>query len=105
MVPRLIIIPLSYLRRLDSLKYTSVAALASMGYLVILVLYNFIKGDVVADRGPVRIIHWAGAIPTLSSFPVIVFAFTCHQNVSSSSSSHWQISNRYLDVFDLERNQ
>jgi hypothetical protein len=33
------------------------------------------------DRGPVRLIHWAGPIPALSSLPVIVFAFTCHQNV------------------------
>ncbi|KAL2820472.1 transmembrane amino acid transporter protein-domain-containing protein [Aspergillus cavernicola] len=79
----LIIIPLSYLRRLDSLKYTSIAALVSMGYLVILVVYHFIKGDTKADRGPIRVIHWAGAVPTLSSFPVIVFAFTCHQNMFS----------------------
>lgn len=79
----MIIIPLSYLRRLDSLKYTSIAALVSMAYLVILVLYNFIKGDNVADRGPIRVINWAGAVPTLSSLPVIVFAFTCHQNVGS----------------------
>ncbi|KAL3468641.1 transmembrane amino acid transporter protein-domain-containing protein [Aspergillus heterothallicus] len=79
----LIIIPLSYLRRLDSLKYTSVAALVSMAYLVILVVYHFIIGDTKADRGPIRVIHWAGAVPTLSSFPVIVFAFTCHQNMFS----------------------
>ncbi|KAL5339008.1 transmembrane amino acid transporter protein-domain-containing protein [Aspergillus crustosus] len=79
----LIIIPLSYLRRLDSLKYTSIAALVSMGYLVVLVVYHFIIGDTKADRGPIRVIHWAGAVPTLSSFPVIVFAFTCHQNMFS----------------------
>lgn len=79
---RLIVIPLSYLRRLDSLKYTSIAALVSMAYLVVLVVYHFIKGDTMADRGPIRVIHWAGPVPTLSSFPVIVFAFTCHQNVS-----------------------
>ncbi|KAL3493243.1 transmembrane amino acid transporter protein-domain-containing protein [Aspergillus germanicus] len=79
----LIIIPLSYLRRLDSLKYTSVAALVSMAYLVVLVVYHFIIGDTKADRGPIRVIHWAGAVPTLSSFPVIVFAFTCHQNMFS----------------------
>ncbi|KAL2809566.1 transmembrane amino acid transporter protein-domain-containing protein [Aspergillus granulosus] len=79
----LIIIPLSYLRRLDSLKYTSVAALVSIGYLVVLVVYHFIIGDTKADRGPIRVIHWAGAVPTLSSFPVIVFAFTCHQNMFS----------------------
>ncbi|RJE18583.1 amino acid transporter [Aspergillus sclerotialis] len=91
----LIIIPLSYLRRLDSLKYTSIAALASMAYLVMLVLYNFIKGDTVADRGPIRIINWAGPVPTLSSLPVIVFAFTCHQNMFSilneiSDNSHFK---------------
>ncbi|OOQ85665.1 Vacuolar amino acid transporter 6 [Penicillium brasilianum] len=79
----LIVIPLSYLRRLDSLKYTSIAALVSMAYLVVLVVYHFIKGDTMAERGPVRVVHWAGAVPTLSSLPVIVFAFTCHQNMFS----------------------
>lgn len=78
---RLIVIPLSYLRRLDSLKYTSIAALVSMAYLVVLVVYHFVKGDTMADRGPIRVGHWAGPVPTLSSLPVIVFAFTCHQNV------------------------
>ncbi|KAI9873699.1 MAG: hypothetical protein M1830_010707 [Pleopsidium flavum] len=79
----LIVIPLSFLRRLDSLKYTSFTALVSIGYLVILVLAHFIKGDTMQDRGAIRIIQWAGVIPTLSSFPVMVFAFTCHQNMFS----------------------
>lgn len=83
---RLIIIPLSYLRRLDSLKYTSIAALVCIGYLVILVVYHFVKGDTMANRGPIRIIHWAGAVPTLSSLPVTIFAFTCHQNVRTPHS-------------------
>lgn len=78
---RLIVIPLSFLRRLDSLKYTSIVALISIGYLVILVVYHFTKGDTMADRGPIRVIQWAGIAPALSSFPVIVFAYTCHQNV------------------------
>ncbi|KAL4967438.1 transmembrane amino acid transporter protein-domain-containing protein [Aspergillus stella-maris] len=91
----LIIIPLSYLRRLDSLKYTSIAALVSMAYLVVLVVYHFIIGDTKEGRGPIRVIHWAGAVPTLSSFPVIVFAFTCHQNMFSilneiSNNSHFR---------------
>lgn len=73
-----------------------------MGYLVILVLYNFIKGDALPDRGPVRIIHWAGAVPTLSSLPVIVFAFTCHQNVGPFFCASGQASNRTADVFDPE---
>ncbi|KAI9812275.1 MAG: hypothetical protein M1827_004723 [Pycnora praestabilis] len=79
----LVVIPLSFLRRLDSLKYTSVIALISIGYLVILVLAHFIKKDTMQDRGDIRIINWAGFVPTLSSFPVIVFAYTCHQNMFS----------------------
>ncbi|KAF2807260.1 vacuolar amino acid transporter-like protein 6 [Mytilinidion resinicola] len=79
----LIVIPLSFLRRLDSLKYTSLIALVSIGYLVVLVVAHFIKGDTLEDRGPVRVIKWAGPIPTLAAFPVIVFAYTCHQNMFS----------------------
>ena len=76
-------IPLSFLRRLDSLKYTSVIALISIGYLVILVVAHFVKGDTVVERSPIRIVQPESAIATLSSFPVIVFAYTCHQNVGS----------------------
>jgi len=83
-IARLVVIPLSFLRRLDSLKYTSVIALISIGYLVVLVVYHFAKGDTMADRGPIRVIKWAGLVSTLQSFPVIVFAYTCHQNVSTS---------------------
>ena len=81
---RLIVIPLSFLRRLDSLKYTSVVALISIGYLVILVVYHFAKGDTMQERGPIRVIKWQSGVATLSSFPVIVFAYTCHQNVGHS---------------------
>ena len=76
-------IPLSFLRRLDSLKYTSLIALISIGYLVILVVAHFIKGDTVIERSPIRVVRPESAIATLSSFPVIVFAYTCHQNVIS----------------------
>ena len=78
---RLIVIPLSFLRRLDSLKYTSVVALISIGYLVILVVAHFIKGDTKQGRGHIRVAQPDGAVAVLSSFPVIVFAYTCHQNV------------------------
>jgi amino acid permease len=77
------VIPLSFLRRLDSLKYTSIIALISIAYLVLLVLAHFIKGDTLEDRGEVRILTWAGPVSALAAFPVIVFAYTCHQNVST----------------------
>ncbi|KAF3768861.1 hypothetical protein M406DRAFT_44491 [Cryphonectria parasitica EP155] len=78
----LVIIPLSFLRRLDSLKYTSVIALISIGYLIILVVYHF-ASDSIENRGEVNIIHWNGPIAFLSSLPVVVFAYTCHQNMFS----------------------
>ncbi|KIW71175.1 hypothetical protein PV04_03370 [Phialophora macrospora] len=82
----LVVIPFSFLRRLDSLKYTSVIALISIGYLVILVVYHFAAHDTLPDghyKTPLRVFKWAGAVPALSSFPVIVFAYTCHQNMFS----------------------
>ncbi|CUM62592.1 uncharacterized protein PRCAT00000144001 [Priceomyces carsonii] len=76
----LLIIPLSYLKKLDSLKYTSVIALFSVAYLIILVVGHYIVNDVPQDKhidliGPVSIKS------TLSSFPIFVFAYTCHQNM------------------------
>ena len=78
---RLIVIPLSFLRRLDSLKYTSVVALISIGYLVILVVAHLAIGDTKQDRGDIRLAQPASAVAVLSTFPVVVFAYTCHQNV------------------------
>jgi amino acid permease len=83
------VIPLSFLRRLDSLKYTSVVALVSIAYLVVLVVYHFAAGDTYADRGNVDVVRAKGVIEVLSSFPVIVFAYTCHQNVSRSKT--WKV--------------
>ncbi|KAK5199368.1 hypothetical protein LTR99_001410 [Exophiala xenobiotica] len=96
----LIVIPFSFLRRLDSLKYTSVVALISIGYLVILVVYHFAARDTLPSghyETPLRIFKWAGIVPTLSSFPVIVFAYTCHQNMFSvlneiADNSHFRTS-------------
>ncbi|SZF05753.1 unnamed protein product [Blumeria hordei] len=79
----LVVTPLAFLRRLDSLKYTSIVALVSIGYLFILVVYHFTKGDTMTGRGEIRVVKWAGLIPTLESFPVVVFAYTCHQNMFS----------------------
>ncbi|KAF4509847.1 hypothetical protein G6O67_001787 [Ophiocordyceps sinensis] len=78
----LLIIPLSFLRRLDSLKYTSLVALVSIGYLIVLVIYHFAV-DPHADPQDIRVLQWAGPVETLSALPVVVFAYTCHQNMFS----------------------
>jgi amino acid permease len=103
-VPRLVVIPLSFLRRLDSLKYTSVVALVSIGYLVILIVYHFTKGDTMEDRGPIRIVEWGSLVQVLQSFPVIVFAYTCHQNVGRAYILQ-RTKLTATDVLDTERDQ
>ncbi|KAH3671708.1 hypothetical protein OGAPHI_000413 [Ogataea philodendri] len=78
------ILPLVYKRKLDSLKTASLVALSSVGYLVILVVVHFAhiwtggKEDIV--RGPIHYFQPDSIISLLSSFPILVFGFTCHQN-------------------------
>ncbi|KAI5867546.1 transmembrane amino acid transporter protein-domain-containing protein [Durotheca rogersii] len=78
----LVIIPLSFLRRLDSLKYTSIVALISIGYLIVLVVYHF-ASDVLAPKDKIRFVSWGGPVEALASLPVVIFAYTCHQNMFS----------------------
>jgi len=76
------IIPLSFLKRLDSLKYTSIVALFSIGYLVILVVFHFAH-DQYPNKGDINYITWLGPFHALRSLPVVIFAYTCHQNMFS----------------------
>lgn len=78
----LVIIPLSFLRRLDSLKYTSIIALVAIGYLIVLVVYHF-AADTLAPRDKIRFVAWGGPVEALASLPVVIFAYTCHQNMFS----------------------
>lgn len=78
----LFIIPLSFPKRLDSLKYTSLVALVAIGYLIILVVYHF-AADEIPNKGDIRFITWEGPVAALSSLPVVIFAYTCHQNMFS----------------------
>lgn len=98
---RLVVIPLSFLRKLDSLKYTSMVALVSISYLVVLVVYHFIANDAGHEKGPVNWVKWHGIGSTLSSFPVIVFAYTCHQNVSANKCARVDFSADDLQMFSI----
>ncbi|KAK9370940.1 transmembrane amino acid transporter protein-domain-containing protein [Lipomyces kononenkoae] len=77
-----VLIPLCFLRRLDSLKYTSVIALVAIGYLTILVIGHWMVGDTVSYRGPI-FIGPSSLSGVLSTLPIVVFGFTCHQNMFS----------------------
>ncbi|KAJ3878327.1 transmembrane amino acid transporter protein-domain-containing protein [Lentinula edodes] len=76
----IILIPLAFLRRLNSLRHTSYIALFSVVYLVIIVIkcYFWPLKD-MPPAGEIRLVHFTSNF--LSTFPVQVFAFTCAQNL------------------------
>ncbi|WVQ80408.1 hypothetical protein IAT38_002513 [Cryptococcus sp. DSM 104549] len=74
-----IITPLSFMRTLDSLRFTSQIALATVVYLLLVVVgWYFVKGA-SPDKGEVVLVRFGKN--TLSSFPVQIFAYTCSQNL------------------------
>ncbi|KAL1412061.1 hypothetical protein Q8F55_003058 [Vanrija albida] len=74
-----VVVPLSFMRTLDSLRFTSQIALLSVAYMVLVVIgWYFIKGP-DPNRGEVVLARFGPN--TLASFPVQVFAFTCAQNL------------------------
>ncbi|CDK29411.1 unnamed protein product [Kuraishia capsulata CBS 1993] len=83
-----IVLPLCYLRRLDSLKYASVVALVAIGYIVFIVYLYFFIGlpsgfQNVPNRGNISLWRPEGFKAIFSTFSIIVFAFTGHQNMYS----------------------
>jgi amino acid permease len=75
-----ILVPLAFLRRLDSLRHTSYIALFSVAYLVVIVVscyFRPLKGT--TPPGKIHLIHFSPNF--ISTFPVQVFAFTCSQNL------------------------
>ncbi|KAJ8654918.1 hypothetical protein O0I10_009312 [Lichtheimia ornata] len=75
------ILPLSFLRKLDSLKYTSLVALIAVVYLCTIVLYYFFS---ISNPVHPPVIEYATfSSDFFSRLPVFVFAFTCHQNIFS----------------------
>lgn len=82
-VSTIIIIPLSFKKNLDSLKYTSVLGLVAIGYMVVLVVSHWVIGDVPqASRGEIYLFP-SSLTGVFSTFSIVVFAFTGHQNMFS----------------------
>ncbi|WRT63603.1 uncharacterized protein IL334_000526 [Kwoniella shivajii] len=74
-----VVIPLSFLKTLDALRFTSQIALLTVVYLVLVVVGWFIIKGVSPNHGEVVLGRFGKN--TLSSFPVQVFAYTCSQNL------------------------
>ncbi|KAH3765596.1 transmembrane amino acid transporter protein [Pelomyxa schiedti] len=69
--------PLSFLKKIDSLKYASVGALISVLYLVALTTTIFFMKSVEGD--PIEL--FTLSIKAVAVIPIFVFAYTCHQNL------------------------
>jgi amino acid permease len=79
------VIPLCFLRRLDSLRYTSAFSLVSVVYLFfVVVLFYLNPSPEMPPKPALEDLEWfrfdSGFV---THFPIFVFAFTCHQNVFS----------------------
>ncbi|KAL1743260.1 transmembrane amino acid transporter protein-domain-containing protein [Schizophyllum fasciatum] len=75
-----ILVPLAFLRHLDSLRHTSYIALFSVAYLVVIVISVYFSPlEDMPPKGDVSLIHFTPSF--VSTFPVQVFAFTCAQNL------------------------
>lgn len=78
-----VLIPLGFLKNLDNLKYTSVLGLFAIFYMVLLVIGNYIFGVVpIEQRGNITLFP-PSLSGVFSTFSIIVFAFTGHQNMFS----------------------
>ncbi|KAG0709322.1 vacuolar amino acid transporter 5 [Suillus ampliporus] len=76
----LILVPLSSLRRLDSLRHASYIVLFSVVYLVAIVIICYFNPlENTTPAGDIHLIHFTPNF--ISTFPVQVFAFTCAQNL------------------------
>ncbi|KAH9004522.1 transmembrane amino acid transporter protein-domain-containing protein [Lactarius hatsudake] len=75
-----VLVPLSFLRRLDSLRHTSYIALFSCAYLVVIVIVcHFYPVKGMIPPGEIHLIKFTPSF--ISTFPIQVFAFTCAQNL------------------------
>ncbi|KAG2195442.1 hypothetical protein INT47_000407 [Mucor saturninus] len=76
------VLPLSFLRKLDSLKYTSLVALVAVIYLYVIVVYHYYSPNYPPPpKDDIELARFSTSI--LGHLPVFVFAFTCHQNIFS----------------------
>lgn len=89
-----VIIPLVSLRKLDSLKFGSMIGLTAIAYLTMLVVSHVLVDDLKQTQGHIKIFEIGSTSDILSSFSIIIFAFTAAQNICT-------ITNEINDRKDL----
>jgi len=98
----LLIIPLAFMRKLDSMRHTSFISLLAVLYLLFIVVYYYfipfrtnevqhrrdLTKDTVPELNPTyptnpKIEYFIFSMDFFKNLPIFVFAFTCHQNILS----------------------
>jgi amino acid permease len=90
-----VLVPFCFLRKLDSLKYTSAFSLCAVVYLLFVVLGFYFMPLETMSFPRFEDLIWIKFSPNvLKKLPIFVFAFTCHQNVRFAAflaNSNFQI--------------
>jgi len=80
-IPIIMIIcgPLSYLKTMHSLRFTSYVAICSVVYVIVIVIYYFFQMKDTFPLSDYSLFSFNSG--TFSILPVFVFSYTCHQNL------------------------
>jgi solute carrier family 38 (sodium-coupled neutral amino acid transporter), member 2 len=79
----LVIFPLTLIRKFDTLKFTSFVAIACIMAFVVLVIVYGLYGWIEGPGGEIRegeMKTWPSGVDMLTAFPIMSFAYLCHQN-------------------------
>ncbi|KNF03664.1 hypothetical protein PSTG_03184 [Puccinia striiformis f. sp. tritici PST-78] len=81
----LVLVPVSFLPTLDSLRHISYVALIGVFNLIIVVIFKFcLSSDPLPSKSSGAEIHWIILDSSfLTALPLFVFAYTCAQNIFS----------------------
>ncbi len=72
--------PVCFMKRMDSLKYTSYAGMGAVVYLVILTVFNY-KRQRVESIFTYLPLSQPFSLKMMKSFGMLIFSYTCHQNI------------------------
>ena len=76
----LCISPICFMKRMDSLKYTSYAGMGAVVYLVILTAVNFYTQDTASFSKNISSFN-EFSFRMFKAYGTLIFAYTCHQNI------------------------
>lgn len=95
LISTLLIVPLSLLKKIDSLRYTSIVALVAILYICLLIYGNFISAylhdwkNIPVDKvGEISYFKPEGVKPIFKTLGIIVLAYTCPNQFSIVSELH-----------------